>query len=128
MHVFDSNILIYHLNNALPSSVLDQVETWMSEGAIISVMTRIEVLGYPQTNDQFQQATDLLLHFDEVPLYEAIVQQTINSRQQHRIRLSDALIAATALYLGFPLITRNTKDFRTITRLITINPFDVEVV
>jgi predicted nucleic acid-binding protein len=46
-----------------------------------------------------------------MPLSEAIVQRTIALRQQHRIRLPDALIAATALVLGEPLVTRNTQDF-----------------
>jgi len=116
MRVFDSNILIYHLNDALPPSVLNQVEVWITEGAVISVMSRIEVLGYPQTADQLQQAMRLLAYFEEIPLHEPVVQRTITLRQQYRIRLPDALIAATALDLGFPLVTRNTQDFRTINR------------
>src|SRR5215475_842550 len=113
MRVFDSNILIYHLNDALPSSVLTQVESWITEGSVISVMSRIEVLGYPLTADQLQQAMRFLADFDEIPLHEPVVQRTITLRQQHRIRLPDALIAATAPDLGFPLVTRNTQDFQT---------------
>ena len=123
MRVFDSNILIYHLNDALPPSVLTQVEVWITEGAVISVMSRIEVLGYPQTADQLQQAMRLLAYFEEIPLHEPIVQQTITLRQRYRIRLPDALIAATALDLGFPLVARNTQDFHTINGLIILNPF-----
>jgi len=123
MRVFDSNILIYHLNDALPPSVLTQVEFWITEGAVISVMSRIEVLGYPQTSDQLQQAMRLLAYFEEIPLHEPVVQRTITLRQQYRIRLPDALIAATALTLGFPLVTRNTQDFQTINGLIILNPF-----
>jgi predicted nucleic acid-binding protein len=123
MRVFDSNILIYHLNDALPPSVLNQVEVWITEGAVISVMSRIEVLGYPQTADQLQQAMRLLAYFEEIPLHEPGVQRTITLRQQYRIRLPDALIAATALDLDFPLVTRNTQDFRTINGLIILNPF-----
>jgi predicted nucleic acid-binding protein len=52
------------------------------------------------------------------------VQHTITLRQQSRIRLPDTLSAATALYLGFPLVTRNTQDFRAIEGLIILNPFD----
>lgn len=123
MRAFDSNILIYHLNDALPPSVLNQVESWITAGAVISVMSRIEVLGYPQTADQLQQAMRLLAYFDEIPLHEPVVQRTITLRQQHRIRLPDALIAATALDLGFPLVTRNMQGFHTINGLIILNPF-----
>jgi predicted nucleic acid-binding protein len=91
---------------------------------MVSVMTRIEVLGYPQTAEQLQQATRLLSYFDEISLHELIVQHTIRLRQQSRIRLPDALIAATALYFGLPLVTRNTQDFRAIEGLIILNPFD----
>ena len=80
MRVFDSNILIYHLNDALPPSVLTQVESWITEGAVISVMSRIEVLGYPQTVDQLQQAMRLLAYFNEIPLHEPVVQRTITLR------------------------------------------------
>jgi predicted nucleic acid-binding protein len=52
------------------------------------------------------------------------VQHTLRLRQQSRIRLPDALIAATALYFGLPLVTRNTQDFRAIEGLIILNPFD----
>lgn len=120
MRVFDSNILIYHLNEVLPPDALASVEAWISEGAMISVITRIEVLGYPQTDDQFQQAARLLAYFDEISLHEPIVQRTITLRQQSRIRLPDALIAATALCLGFPLVTRNTHDFRAIEDLLRL--------
>jgi predicted nucleic acid-binding protein len=80
MRVFDSNILIYHLNDALPSSVLTHVESWITAGAVISVKSRIEVLGYPQTTDQLQQAIRLLTYFDEIPLHEPVVQRTITLR------------------------------------------------
>jgi predicted nucleic acid-binding protein len=123
MRVFDSNILIYHLNDALPPSVFNQAESWIADGAVISVMSRIEVLGYPQTVDQLEQAMRLFAYFEEIPLHEPIVQRTITLRQQYRIRLPDALIAATALDCGFPLVTRNTQDFHVINGLIILNPF-----
>ena len=126
MPVFDSNIVIYHLNDALPLAALTRVAAWIAAGATISVITRIEVLGYPQTASQFQQATDLVSYFAEMPLSEAIVQRTITLRQQHRIRLPDALIAATALALGEPLVTRNTEDFQPIEGLVLLNPFMAE--
>jgi hypothetical protein len=116
--------LIRVFNDVLPPAALASVEAWISEGATISVITRIEALGYPQTDDQVQQVARLLAYFDEISLHEPIVQRTITLRQQSRIRLPDALITATALYLGFPLVTRNTHDFRAIEELIILNPFD----
>jgi predicted nucleic acid-binding protein len=53
MHLFDTNILIYRLNDVLPPSASRRAERRAAEGAFVSVVTRIEVLGYPdQTGDQ----------------------------------------------------------------------------
>lgn len=38
MRVFDSNMLIYHLNNALPENRLARVDAWIKEGAYVSVV------------------------------------------------------------------------------------------
>ncbi|GIV59519.1 MAG: hypothetical protein KatS3mg043_0608 [Rhodothermaceae bacterium] len=84
MHLFDSNILIYHLNDALPPVVLGKVERWITEGALISVITRIEVMGYPQAETQLRQASRLLSLFDEVALQGPVVERTIDVRRRHR--------------------------------------------
>lgn len=129
MILFDSNILIYHLNGALPDSVLRHVEAWIAEGAAISVITRIEVLGFPQSANQIATASEMLAFFEEIPLSEPIVQRTIHLRQERTrenrsaIRLPDALIAATALELACPVATRNEADFRAIDGLTIANPF-----
>ena len=56
-------------------------------------------------------------------LDESITKQTIQLRRQYKkIKLGDAIIAATALVYDLTLITRNTKDFNTINGLKTIDP------
>lgn len=56
-----------------------------------------------------------------LPLDEPVVQQTMLLRQQRRIKLPDAIIAATALAHGLPFVTRNASDSQDIARMI-INP------
>jgi len=45
-------------------------------------------------------------------------------RKQYKIKLPDAIIAATARIYNLTLLTRNTKDFQEISGLLTINPWD----
>lgn len=59
---------------------------------------------------------------DILELAEPVVNQTIALRNQHKIKLPDAIIAATALVHGFELVSRNTSDFKNITGLTVIDP------
>ena len=71
-----------------------------------------------QLLEDFIAATTIL------PLDEPVVQQTILLRQQHRIKLPDAIIAATALVHGLPLLTRNGADFQRVAGLVVLDPHD----
>jgi predicted nucleic acid-binding protein len=125
MHLFDSNILIYHLNDLLPPAASRRAERRAAEGAFVSVVSRIEVLGYPhQTPDQTQRASALLDLFDELPLREPVVRSSIRLRRRQSIRLGDAIIAATALEHDLSLVTRNTDDFTWVDGLSLLNPFE----
>lgn len=121
--VFDTNILIYQLNDALSESAFERMIDMLVAGAAISVITRMEILGTSKAVSQLEQARALLECFVEQPLTEAIVQRVIALRQQYRIKLPDAIIAATALQLKAPLVTRNTSDFVNLPGLQLISLF-----
>lgn len=100
------------------------LEQALQENARISVITRIEVLGWPgQTEDAFQRARNLLDQFNEQSLTDDIAEESIALRRKRRLKIPDAIIAATALHLNLPLVTRNTDDFKGIEGLGLINPF-----
>jgi predicted nucleic acid-binding protein len=54
-------------------------------------------------------------------LDENVVKQTIAIRKTHKIKLPDAVIAATALVYGLSLISRNEADFKKIPHLSRID-------
>jgi predicted nucleic acid-binding protein len=119
--IFDTNVLIYLSKYALkPERILDQATA-------ISIITKIEVLGFPFKNSEEH---DLLLaicnELKIVALTDLIAEETINLRQHYRIKLPDAIIYATALVENVPLLTNNFKDFQPIHgRVRLINPFDL---
>ena len=53
----------------------------------------------------------LEMHFEIIPLDLAVADTAVQLRREHRIRLPDAIIWATARVNGAVLVTRNTKDF-----------------
>lgn len=123
--VIDSNILIYHLNAALSDAGEELLLRLAESDAVTSVITRIELLGWPgHSSTNLRKAETLLSRFVEQQLNEEIVQHTIDIRCRHRLKLPDSIIAATALYLRFPLVTRNVNDFKVIKGLKLINPFE----
>jgi predicted nucleic acid-binding protein len=54
-----------------------------------------------------------------------IVEKTIEVRRLYKLKLPDAIIAATALIYEFALISWNTKDFKNIPELEVINPYEL---
>ena len=57
-----------------------------------------------------------------LPLSLTIAEQAASLRQQRRMGLGDAIIAATAMTHGLALVTHNTEDFRWIGGLELLDP------
>jgi predicted nucleic acid-binding protein len=58
------------------------------------------------------------------PLNPTVVQRTIELCKQSKIKLPNAIIAATALTENFTLITLNISDFKNISGIKLLNPFE----
>jgi predicted nucleic acid-binding protein len=54
-----------------------------------------------------------------------LLTKTIELRKNHRIKLPDAIIAATALVYGLTVISRNITDFKSINGITCINPWEL---
>jgi predicted nucleic acid-binding protein len=116
----DTNTVIDYLGNKIPEASavkLDMIPP------VVSVMTRIEVLGwFNATQEQIDKLTSYLNIAFIYPLDETIILKTISLRQQYRMKLPDAIIAATALSHNLTLMSRNLSDFRAIGGLSVIDP------
>ena len=122
--VIDTNILIYYLNKSLPETVKSHVDKAILSGCTISIITRIEVLGWQgHTENSTIAAHNFLSLFDEISLNQTVANCCIELRQRYKIKLPDAIIAATAFVNGYTLMTRNTDDFTRIEGLNCFNPF-----
>ncbi len=123
--VCDSNILIYA---AEPGDALC-LPLVQRPDALISSVTRVEVLGFPGFDSLPQERQDSLEAIValsvEIPLDNEVILRAISLRRQKKMSLGDSLIAATALEYGVPLVTRNDSDFKHIAGLAIINPFAV---
>jgi predicted nucleic acid-binding protein len=104
--VIDSNILIDYLNGAPQAS--EEITRYIRPA--ICTITWIEVLvGIPPAQEPAARA--FLATFELQELDAPIAEEAIRLRRQHRIKLPDAIIWATARVGHALLVTRNSRDF-----------------
>ena len=119
--LLDSNIIIYA---AMPEHQ-ELRQLIARHTPKISVVSHIEVLGYHQLTTEEYQYFGLFFNVATIiPLEKDIINRSILLKQQRKISLGDAIIAATALEHNLQLVTRNSKDFAWIDGLRMLNPFD----
>ncbi|UUO13150.1 PIN domain-containing protein [Dolichospermum heterosporum] len=65
---------------------------------LVSPIIRIELLSFADLSKEEEQSIeDLLSQFNTVPFLREIENQTIQIKRQYKIKLPDAIIAATAV-------------------------------
>lgn len=107
MLVLDTCILIDYLRG------VPQARLYLgnSSSCSISIMTWMEVMVGAKTDAENHFLRQFLQKFPVIGLEKAVSEQAVVLRQQHRMRLPDAVIWATAKACHGKLVTRNTKDF-----------------
>ena len=122
-YVIDSNVVIDYMSGQLPRNAMSFMNEVINETPIMSIMTQIEVLGFNNPPEIESFLTEFIDASLIIPLNDDIVKTTIEIRKKNKIKTPDAIIAATAIVSGYPLITRNTKDFKNLDKLEIINPW-----
>ena len=121
-YLIDSNIIIGFQENTLSAAGQSLVAKILDEEFNISIINKIELLGYRDVTTKTKEFLSLANVFD---LNEAVVNASIEIRRKNKIKIPDAIIAATAQVHDLILVTRNTKDFTTVSRLNISNPYSL---
>ena len=125
MYLMDTNILIYYINDNIPEKSLKKINQIFKKQFNISIITKMEFLGFSKYNsDTFKKAKEFIKYSNSYNLNDKIVETVIDIRRKHKIKLPDAIIAATAINNEFTLITRNVSDFKDIVQVSIFNPFN----
>lgn len=104
--LFDTNILIDHLNGVVKASA----EIALYRDRAVSTVGWIEVLvgATPATEASVRS---FLAAFTLIPLDETVSERAVQLRRQHRLKLPDAISLASAQMSGRLFVTRDEKDF-----------------
>lgn len=125
-YLWDTNTVIYYLQQLFPQSAETFIDNLLKEERpIISAITEIELLCWKAaTEKDLEVLNDFITECLVIELEQPIKIKTAEIRKANRIKLPDAIIAATALVYGLTIISRNIDDFKNIDGLVCINPWD----
>ena len=122
-NLIDTNVWIDALSGRLSSTAFLKISV-QADWAGYSAITRLELFGLPGLKgEEESKISEILKPFVEIAVESAIIDRAIGVRRARRIKVPDAIIAATALVKGCSLITRNTEDFKGISDLVVIDPY-----
>lgn len=125
-YLLDTNAVINYLDASLPIAGMQLLNTVVDDEPIISVVTKIETLGFNFKVVEEEAIIETFINGSTIlDLNNDIVNKTIAIRKSKKIKLPDAIIAATALVYGLVLISRNTSDFKNIEGLQVIDPYSL---
>ena len=126
-YILDTNTIIDYIGDKLPQDSSFAMDKVVNDELNISIIVKIETLGFNGEDSEMQKLKDFLSLAKTYYVDDLIAQKTIDLRKKYRkLKLPDAIIAATALANNLTLISRNTKDFEDISGLICINPHELK--
>jgi predicted nucleic acid-binding protein len=105
--VLDTNAVINILNDKEKSRFLD--ENFPDNEKVVSVITQIELLGYPDITQETDELIrsfldDIIIILPDIEIVETAIQIR---RNKPAIKLPDAVIAASAIALNAILVTND---------------------
>lgn len=92
---------------------------FITENKILSSqIVRMEILSFSRlTKEEEADINKLLAQCEIIGISKEIEDETISIRRKHKVKLPDAIIAASAIVTDSILVTKNIEDFRKINGL-----------
>jgi len=115
VYTLDTNAIIYYLKDDPDAvTILSNIFT-QDTPLYISAITEIELFGFSKLSDyEVEQIEAILKTVAIIPVDSRIARTAGFIRRNYHINIADSAIAATALFTGTTLLTRNIRDFRKI--------------
>lgn len=96
--LIDTNIAIGYIGNHLNVQLMDKLDNLFNSQYHISVINKIELLGYPNLDKNEEDKFNLFINHSVIhQIDNKTIEITIEIRKKNKIKLPDAIIAATCL-------------------------------
>ena len=121
--LIDTSAVIKYLNGTLPVNGLSFIDNIVDNESVISFITQIELQVWnPPYSDLLRIYQFFVANSRVIGISDDIIKETIRIRKYFKLKLPDALIAATALANDMTLIADNDRDFKQVPEIKYINP------
>jgi len=121
-YLIDTNVILDFMGGKLPAKSEYILSEIIDDQINLSAINKIELFGFSHVE---QVIIDLVSFAIIYHIDDEIIDKTIELRKKYKIKLPDAIIAATAIVNDFALISHNFKDFQRITELNYINSYQL---
>jgi predicted nucleic acid-binding protein len=115
--LIDTSVASKYLRNDYEAHLLDFLDGIMKPKPCISFVTKIELLAYnpafnnPEVIAYKQDFVTFVYESFVIGLNDALIDETIRIRKTVKLKLPDAIIAATAIVHDLTLLSDNDSDF-----------------
>jgi len=110
--LLDTNIILYMLggDKVIADYLFEKI-------LYTSIISEIELLSYQSISSrEIKEIESFLKEIRIVPIDQSIKELVIQIRRNYSVKIPDAIVAATSINLGIPLVTAD-KEFRKIQEL-----------
>ncbi|MBS1579203.1 MAG: PIN domain-containing protein [Bacteroidetes bacterium] len=128
-YLMDTSAVIKYLNQTFSSKAIRFIDKVIDESCNISFISEIELQSWqPPNEDDLNVYKQFITVSTIFNIDKNITATTIEIRKKYKIKIADAIIAATALTNSFTLIADNDKDFLKVANLKYLNPRNTIVI
>jgi predicted nucleic acid-binding protein len=122
-YLIDTSAVIKYLNVTFSEKGISFIDSIIDEECIISFISEIELQAWKPANP-----ADLIIYKEFIDgskiisITDEIIKKKIEIRRDQKLKIPDAIIAATSIANNFTLVSDNDKDFNKVPLLKYRNP------
>jgi len=110
--LIDTCVVVKYLDNLFPPDAISFMDALVDDDSKVSFITKIELLVWnPPNPDDIKIREEFLAGSEIHYINDDIIIRAIQIRKETKIKLPDAIIAATAMANNFILLSDNDNDF-----------------
>ncbi len=122
-YLIDTSAAIKYLNQTLPANGVAFIDAFINTDCTISFISEIELQVWNPSNPaDIVIYEHFVLQSNIIGISPEIILATIAIRKNYKLKIADAIIAATALVFDLTLVADNDNDFTRVPLLKYMNP------